>query len=430
MRSLLTDIRIIISKKLNLELKNLRNNFISLVILRAGNYIIPIITIPYLVKVLGIEIFGLIAFAEMVIMYFKSIVDYGFDLTGTRSISENRSNKVKLNELVNTIYGVKFILLFFSFIVFSILLLIVPSFNNNWLLFLFTFGIVIGNFLLPIWFFQGVEKMKYITIINFISKLIYVFLLFIFVKEVDDFYFVPLLNSIGLVVGGLISIYLMITEFGVKFKVPMISAIKIRAKEDFNIFISRLAPNLYNNSMGVLLGFFVGNVQVGYYAAATKLIEVGRSILEVITITIFPYLNRKDSYRKQLLGVILFTGLTLSIFFFLFSSVLIKLLFDENMETSIVILKILSLSPLFMAFIDVFGTNTLILKKKDKLVRNIIVTYSILGFILGFILIPLYGSIGAAIILVGIRGLIGVTDYFFTLEIKHKNINSWNYLRK
>lgn len=406
---------------MNLDLKNLRNNFISLVILRAGNYIIPIITLPFLVKVLGVEKFGLIAFAEMVIMYFKSIVDFGFDLTGTRSISENRNNKAKLNELVNTIYGVKFILLFFSFIVLGILIQIVPSFNNNWLLFLYTFGIVIGNFLLPIWFFQGIEMMKYITIVNFISKLIYVLLLFIFVKGVDDFYFVPLLNSIGLIMGGLISIYLMITKFGVEFKVPKISAIKIRAKEDFNIFISRLAPNLYNNSMGVLLGFFVGNIQVGYYTAATKLIEVGRSILEIITIAIFPYLNRKDYYRKQMLGFILFTGLSLSIFFFLFSSVLIKLLFDENMDASIVILKILSLSPLFMAFIDVFGTNTLILKKKDKLVRNIIVTYSILGFMLGFILIPLYGSVGAAVILVCIRGLIGITDYFFASILKHEN---------
>ena len=407
---------------MNIDLKNLRNNFISLIVLRAGNYIIPIITLPYLVKVLGVEKFGLIAFAEMVIMYFKSIVDYGFDLTGTRSISENRGNKETINELVNTIYGVKFVLLLFSFIILSILVLTIPIFRDEGILYLYSFGIVIGNFLLPIWFFQGVEKMKYITIVNFISRLIYVVLIFLFVNYESDFYIVPLLNSIGLIVAGIISIYLMIVEFEIKFKVPSLTSLLIRAKEDFNIFISRLAPNLYNNSMGVLLGFYVGNVEVGYYTAATKLIEVGRSVLDIITITIFPYLNRKDSYRKHLLSLILFIGLGMSIFFFLFSSELIELLFDDNMDTSIVILKILSLSLLFIAFINVFGTNTLILKKRDKLVRNIILIYSFFGFIIGFILVPLYGSIGAAITLVGIRGLIGTTEYFFTLKIKKERI--------
>lgn len=408
---------------LNTDLRILRNNFLSLLTLRLGNYIIPLITLPYLISVLGVEKFGLIAFAEMVIMYFKSIVDYGFDLTGTRSISKNKKNKKAIDKITNVIFTAKFFLLIVCFIVLICSISIFQKLNENSQLFIYSYGIVIGNALLPIWFFLGVEKMKYITIVNFLSRFLYLILLFIFIKNEEDFYFVPLLNSFGLIFGGMVSIYIMKKKFNISFYLPKIKDVFLCMKQDYNIFITTLAPNLYNNSMGVLLGIYTNNIQVGYYSAATKIIEVGNSFINIISTTIYPYLNRSEDYRKRLLNSTLLIGLSLSVFFMLFSDILISILFGEEMRPSTLILQILSLSPFFISMMSVYGTNTLILEKRDQLVRNIILVFSIIGFFLGLFFIKSYGIIAAAIILVSIRGAIGLVELFFSKKIIPKKLN-------
>jgi PST family polysaccharide transporter len=407
---------------LNIDLKNLRNNFISLLTLRLGNYIIPLLTLPFLIKVLGVEKFGLVAFAEMIIMYFKSIVDYGFDLTGTRSITESRGDKKGIDKLVNTIFGVKIILLVFCFLFLLLLIFIFPKLNNISLLLIFSYGIVLGNTLLPVWFFQGIEKMKYITIINFISKLVYIVLLFLLIKNESDYVYVPLLNGAGLVVGGLVSIFIMKRTFNVTFNIPKIKDILNRFKEDFNVFITTLAPNLYNNSMGVLLGVFTNNIQVGYYSAAIKLIEVGNSFIHIISTVIFPYLNRNESHRQKIINGTLISGFIISLLFFLFSEYIIILLFGNNMKESIIVLQLVSLSPFFISMMSIYGTNTLIIQKRDSLVRNIVLIYSLLGFVIGVFFIRYFGIIAAAIILVSIRGLIGFTEYLIVRNNFKKDV--------
>lgn len=396
---------------LNIDIKNLKYNFLSLLTLRVGNYIIPLLTLPYLISVLGIDKFGLVAFAEMVIMYFKSVVDYGFDLTGTRSVSEKRENKVLLNKLVCNIFAVKIILCFLCFLFLICLIWISPELNEIGLLLIYSYGIVLGNALLPIWFFQGMEKMKYITMVNFLSKIIYIVLIFLFINHETDFIYVPLLNSGGLIVGGIFSILIMRRNFNIIFHIPKSKEILMTLREDFNIFITTLAPNLYNNSMGVLLGVFTNNAQVGYYSAATKLIEVGNSFIYIMSTTIFPYLNRSNMYRKKLINGTLVSGALISLIFLIFGRAIVSIIFDDSMDPSILILQILSLCPFLIAVMSVYGTNTLVLEKRDKLVRNVILIYSLLGFLFGLIFIRDFGIISAAIILVLIRALIGLTEF-------------------
>jgi PST family polysaccharide transporter len=407
---------------LNSELKKLRNNFISLLILKGGNYIIPLITLPFLVGKLGIEKFGLIAFAEMIILYFKSIVDYGYDLTGTRLISENINNRNEVNRHVSNIFIIKLILVLLCFFLLIFLIYNIDSLFEISRLLIYSYGIVIGNALLPSWFFQGMEKMKYITIVNFISRLIYMLLLFVFINTESDFIYVPLLNSLGFVIGGISSIIIMKKVFKVNFIKPQKRHILKRFKEDFNVFISTLAPNLYNNSMGVLLGFYTNNIQVGYYSAATKLIEVGVSFVNIISTTIFPHLNKSNNYKQKIVNWTMLLSILISSVYFLFSKQIVILLFGNSMESSIIVLKIISMSPLFIAMMSIYGTNTLIIDKRDSLVRNIILFYSILGLLLGLLFIKYYGIIAAALILVLIRGLIGFSEYLIVKNNLFKNV--------
>src|SRR5690554_5250546 len=106
---------------LRTEIKVVLENFFSLIVLKGGNYIFPLIYLPYVVKTVGIYNFGLISFAEAIVLFFKAFTDYGFDFTGTRSIANNKLDTDFINRKVSLILSAKFVLVFLSFFVFIIL---------------------------------------------------------------------------------------------------------------------------------------------------------------------------------------------------------------------------------------------------------------------------------------------------------------------
>jgi PST family polysaccharide transporter len=196
--------------------RTLFSNFSALFILKISNSLLPLLTFPYLVRVLGVEKFGLLGFVAATIGYFTILVNFGFQLSATRQISIVKNDKVKVMEIFSTVMSVKIILILLSLLLLTLMVFSFDIFRTYWFLYYFAFLSIIGTTMFPLWFFQGMEKMKYITYIDIVSKLFYTVSIFLFVHQADDYYLVPLLQSTFIVISGVIALYLIYTKFGIR----------------------------------------------------------------------------------------------------------------------------------------------------------------------------------------------------------------------
>jgi len=314
------------------DIKTLLSNFTSLMSLRLLNMLLPLITMPYLVRVLGVEKFGLINFALSIIMFFNLFVSFGFDLSVTREISVNRNDKKKVAEIFSSVFLVKLIFVIISFIILSILIVINETIGANAKLYFITFGVVVGNALLPLWFFQGIEKMKHITYINVFSRLFFTVMIFILIKKQTDYIYVPLLNSIGTIVGGLYAVFFIRSAFGIKLIMPKVKSVISQMKNSAHFFLSRLANDGARYFTSALIGFKFGDLYVGYYTMVDKLFTVFMSAGGIVSQTIYPYMSRERNLRLFKRIFIIIVGLTLIVIFpiIVFRNEILQIVFDNS----------------------------------------------------------------------------------------------------
>ncbi|UCD94203.1 MAG: flippase [Candidatus Zixiibacteriota bacterium] len=396
--------------------KKLVENFFSLSLLQGINYLLPFITLPYLTRVLGVGNFGLVMFAQAFIQYFIMFTDYGFNLSATREIAVNRENIDRISEIFSAVLFIKMILTVFGFAVLCLIVFAVDKFSSEWMLYLFTYGIVIGYTLFPVWLFQGMERMKYITLLSIAAKLVFTVSIFIVIRERSDFLYVPVLNSLGFILAGILGIWIAIKRFRVRFLWPCWSNLRNRMTDGFHIFATSFLPQLYNSSTTFILGLLTNHVLVGYYAAAAKVVDALNSIIYVISQTFFPYLNRQLSSHKSFRNIIIGTGLVLSAIIFWKAELLVNIIFGSEYAESIMLLRILAFCPLFVATIVCYGTNYLLIIKEDKLYLRITMISSIIGFSAAWVLIPLLAQTGAGLNLLFSRALLGLLTLAFAVR--------------
>ena len=412
------------------EKKRLLSNFFSLSVLQGANYILPLITLPYLVRVLGVEYFGLLAFATATVMYFQILTDYGFNLTATREISIHRDNKEKVIEIFSSVMTIKILLMFVSFFLLSILIFSFEKFSNDALVYFLTFGTVVGQVLFPVWFFQGMERMKYITYLNILSKVIFTIAIFVFVQEQSDFYLVPLLTSIGFLVAGIWSLYLVKKEFDVSFSFQKIETIKYYLVDGWHVFVSRFYVSLYTTTNVFLLGLFTNNTSVGYYSIAEKIVVAIGGLFDPANQTIYPFLARKykENFSKfvELLKKIAIVFLCLSFTLVLLSHYLkneiVYLVSGEyNMEV-ISILSVFLIRIITFPFGSLFSNALIIMQRKKEFMK--VMNYTVLlNFILVLPAIYFYDVEGLvySFILLHIVHVLLLINYLYKSIIRERN---------
>lgn len=400
--------------KSNKDVKTLTSNFAYLTILQIAGYVFPLITLPYLARVLGVSKFGEIAFAASVIVYFQTIVDWGFMFTATRDVARVRNDLHKVSQIFSNVFWSKIFLMLASASILIILITTVPIFKDSYKLLIFTFLLIPGHIMFPDWLFQGLERMKYTTILNLLSKAFFTLAVFIFIKEESDYLYQPLLISMGFFFSGFISMYIIIFKWKIRLLKPDVEQIKKHIKSSTNIFINQLMPNLYNSFSVMLLGLCGGSVANGKLDAGSKFAQIASQFLGIISRTFYPFLSRKidahDLFAK--LNIILSILVTLILYFM--SPILIKIFYTPEFIDSVLVLKIMSISLVFLVLNSVYGTNYLILKGREKELRNLTIISSFIGFFAAFPMVYYFSFLGAAITITFTRGLLGIGSWWLS----------------
>ncbi|HPP66932.1 MAG TPA: oligosaccharide flippase family protein, partial [bacterium] len=318
--------------KIKNDYKRLFSNFVSLSILQIANYLLPLITLPYLVRVLGPGKYSLVAFAQAFIQYFVILTDYGFNLSATREIAIHRDNKEKLSEIFSCVMFIKMGLFLFALIIMSAVVFSFQKFSREWFIYYLTFGMVMGQVLFPVWFFQGMERMRYITLLNITAKLIFTVAVFVFITQESDYWKAPAFNSAGYIIAGIAGLYLVKKRFGIGFKFYDFKKIKNYFKDSSQFFLSRVSVSIYTSSNVFLLGFFTSNTMVGYYAIAEKLYQALQGLYQPITQVLYPYVAKEKNialFKNIFKSVVLINIIAICVLF-LFSDELFYLLFSNK----------------------------------------------------------------------------------------------------
>lgn len=401
------------------DARTVAGNFMWLSLLQVAGYVFPLITMPYLARVIGVEGFGKIAFAMAVMVWIQTIADWGFNLTATRDVAQNRDDTNKVSEIFSNVLWARCLLMGLSFVVLLLLIVAIPTFHENWEVLLVSFLIIPGHILFPDWFFQAVEKMKYITVLNVLTKLIFTLAIFVFIKEPGDYILQPLLSALGFAVSGVIALYIILRRWGYKLYAPKFGTIIETIKSSTDIFINNLAPNLYNSLSVVLLGIFSGGIANGIYDGANKFINIVCNILNALTRAFFPFLARKKEHFSMYVKIVLSIAVVTSAAMWFAAPWLVDILLSPEFSESVIPIRILSISLIFYVMSSAYGSCNLIINKRERVLRQLTVLCSVIGLIIAVPLIYFYSYVGVALTVAISRALLGLSSMW----ISKTNIN-------
>lgn len=389
----------------------------SLSLLEVAGYVFPLLTVPYLAHVLGVNYYGEIAFASAIMVYFQTLVDYGFIFSAVRDIARCRDDKEKVSTIYSKVMWTRAFLVVGAFLLLVLTILFVPKFRDMWQVLMASFLIVVGHAMFPDWMFQAVEKMKYITIFNVGIKLLFTAAVFIFIRAESDYLLQPIFTSLGYIISGIGAMWL-IHHWGIKISRPRRTEIFESLKSNTDLFINQLVPNLYNSASVLLLGFMHGNAANGIFDAASKFNSAGSRFFAIISRTFYPFLSRRADKHGVYQMINMSVAALISIALLIAAPFLINTFFPPEFKGAIPVLQIVAVSLIFLAMNNVYGTNFLILRGYERRMRQITLYSSIIGLCIGVPSVYYLSYTGVAITIMSSRAIMGTWSWIEYLRIK------------
>ncbi|KKI85097.1 oligosaccharide flippase family protein [Shouchella clausii] len=309
--------------------KRLFKNIFSLIVLQGSNYIFPLLTFPYLVRVLGVGNYGILMLCTSIMIFINVIIDYGFNITATKYISINKQDHNKVNQKFIDVLSIKIVFTLIAGCIIFFLLTILPLDETMRICIGISYLILLGNTLFPIWLFQGLEKMGVITYVNIIARFLVTVFVFSLVNSIEDLYVAVFLQTLYYVVPGFLALYFI--KFKLKYEIKLsFSPIRIQQelKEGFYVFLTTLWINFYNNGPLLLVGMISGNLSAGNYGIGQRIQSAFFGLSQPFTQALYPFIcnvYEKDKKHYNRIIKIIMTS-------FLISSLLIVIILNSLLD--------------------------------------------------------------------------------------------------
>jgi O-antigen/teichoic acid export membrane protein len=408
-----------------------QKNIFYNVLLAVSQVLFPLLTFPYLARVLGPENIGLYNFSESYARYFALVAALGISVYGVREIAKKQEQPKALSNTFAELFLINFVSTCVLSVVYIFIIVYSTKLSSHANLFYWSFLFFFFQVFVLEWFFTGINQFKYIAIRFFFIRLVFIIAIFIFIKEANDY-----VKYMQLQVG--LTVFLAIINFVYLFKFIDLKNIRLNElnitkhlKPLFLLFLTIFSISVYLHFDTVLLGILADNESVGYYSAPLKLVKIIIAVLAAITAAMFPKmvqffeqgdLVQFEKMLNQSFELVISIGIPTSILVYILAPEIIYILFGSSFELAIIPLQITAPLILIVSLSTIFGFQILSVHSKDSAILKSAVAGMLFSLIASFLLIPKFKQEGAAYIILCTELLVlSFFIYFSSKVVQLKN---------
>lgn len=384
--------------------KSIKLNFIMNAILQISAFIFPLITFPYVSRILGPSGTGNVSFATSIVTYFALFAQLGIPTYGIRATARVRDDKELLSKTVQEIFIINAVMCVLAYFVFFVVLNLVPKMYNDKVLFIIISSTILFNSVGMDWLYKGLEKYTYITFVSIIFKFIALILMFVCVHHKNDY---VIYGAISIFAASASNICNLVNIHKLIYIKPIFNYEFTKHFRPIMIFFAMsCATTIYTNLDTVMLGFMKDNVEVGYYNAAIKIKNVLLGVVTSLGTVLLPrasYYIENNLYSEfkriagKALNFVVLISFPLCLYFILFAKEGVLFLSGDAYTEAILPMQILMPTLIFIGLTNIMGIQMLIPLGKEKVVLYSEIAGAIVDLAINTVLIPIMASSGAAI---------------------------------
>lgn len=418
------------------KIHSVKYNFLMNFILTATQFIFPLITFPYVSRVLQASGNGKVTFAASVANYFMMVASLGIPTYGVRACARVRDDKDKLTKTVQELFIINFVVTILVALTYVITIYAVPRFYEDKALFYINGLNIVLNMFGMNWVYQALEQYDYITFRSIVFKLISIVLMFIFVHQQSDYVIYGAITVFA-AVGSYIFNFIRLRKI-IEFKYYGNYNLQQHLRPILTLFAQSVAVSIYTNLDTVMLGFMKTDTDVGYYHAAVKIKSLLLSLVTSLGNVLLPRMSyfvkhkMMDDFRKYMVKALnfeLLMSFSLTVYFVLFSKESIRFLAGSGYEGAILAMQIITIAVIPNGLTGILGVQVLTSLEKEKYVLYSVVVGAVSDLLLNLIFIPSYGAAGAALATTIAEFLVLLVQFIYTRDLlkEVKNEFRWCY---
>ncbi|MEM7352108.1 MAG: oligosaccharide flippase family protein [Acidobacteriota bacterium] len=369
-------------------------------------YLLPLITIPYLARVLGVRTLGLLAFIQAFSMLIHQLLEFGFGLSMTKDVARYRDSPEKLARLTSGVVGTQVILLVVAVLVTFAAQHTVPLLRQNPLLLWMGLAVAITQGLNFFWFLRGVEKMQQVASLDVLTRLLRTVGIFLLVRNPDDVWLVLASDAVAGAISAAVGAVIVYRT--VPFRLPSGSEIRATVEESWSLFVVRASATMFSAGNTFVLGLFVSPTLVGYFTSAEKISTAVRMLFTPAFDALYPYMSYdvskapQEAFRLMRKAFLQLEALALlaSIGVFIFAPLIVRILFGAEFEAAVPILRIFAFFPVIVVANNCLGSHWLLILGYRKIFVSVGVVIGLLNVGLTTLVAvewPQHGHYGAVI---------------------------------